>query len=173
MGFPLAPLARHALSFSAVTRDRHAGRGPKGSPVQNGTDQEIVILLVEDNAGDVFLVREALEAAGFPHVLHVVNEGTAAMDFLRGQASSGGLLPDLVILDLNLPGKNGRQVMAEMEATPGLKDLPVAVLSTSRGERDIGREFQQLRSTFAAKTPSFQQLVEIIKEFKEFATKPA
>ncbi len=125
------------------------------------------ILLVEDNAGDVYLVREALAEAGFAHALEVVSDGSSALAYLRG--SDGERLPDLVILDLNLPGKNGRQVMAEMEASPELKQLPVAVLSTSHCECEIGKDFPLLRSTFAAKTANFRQLVDILKGFRQFA----
>ena len=133
------------------------------------TEGQLDILLVEDNAGDVFMVREALEEAAFPHVLHVVNDGQAALDYLRQQAGPAGQWPDLIVLDLNLPGKTGREVMAEMQAEPELKALPVAVLTTSRSESQIGRDFPALRSTFAAKTPDFQQLVEIVRRFREFA----
>jgi CheY-like chemotaxis protein len=136
------------------------------------TESGLDILLVEDNAGDVFMVREALEEADFPHVLHVVNDGQAAMDYLRHQAAEGGRWPDLVVLDLNLPGKTGREVMAEMQAEPGLKVLPVAVLTTSPSESQIGRDFPALRSTFAPKTPDFRQLVATIRRFREFAAQP-
>jgi CheY-like chemotaxis protein len=137
--------------------------------VADQTERGLDILLVEDNAGDVFMVREALEEAAFPHVLHVVNDGQAAMDYLRRQAAEGGQWPDLVVLDLNLPGKTGREVMAEMQAEPDLKAVPVAVLTTSRSESQIGRDFPALRSTFASKTPDFQQLVAIVRRFREFA----
>jgi chemotaxis family two-component system response regulator Rcp1 len=135
--------------------------------------KELVILLVEDNAGDVYMIREALEEAGFPHSLHIVSDGNQAMDFLREQAASGATWPDLMILDLNLPGKTGREVMAEMQLEPVLKKLPVAVLSTSRSESHISRDFPQLRSTFAAKTPDFRQLVDLILHFRDFAVPPA
>lgn len=136
-------------------------------------EDKLVILLVEDNAGDVYLVREALEEAGFPHVLRVVRDGGAALDLLRQQAAEDPAWPDLVILDLNLPGKNGRQVMEAMQDEPRLTGVPVAVLSSSHAESQIGSEFPQLRSTFAAKTPDFRQLVEIIHRFREFAKRPA
>jgi chemotaxis family two-component system response regulator Rcp1 len=136
--------------------------------VESGREK-LVILLVEDNAGDVYLVREALEEAGFPHILHVACDGYEAIDFLHAQAAGGDAWPDLMILDLNLPGKNGREVMAEMQIEPALKRLPVAVLSTSRSECHIGRDFPQLRSTFAAKTPDFKDLVDIVRRFKDFA----
>ncbi|MGA2265127.1 MAG: response regulator [Phycisphaerae bacterium] len=130
----------------------------------------LTVLLVEDNAGDVYMVREALEEAGCSYDLHVVDTGIKAMDFLyrRGQFS-GSPRPDLVILDLNLPGKPGQEVMAEMEASPELKDVPVAVLTTSRSSSDICQRYPGLRSMFAAKTPLTHELIDIMKRFDRFA----
>ncbi len=137
------------------------------------TDRTFVIVIVEDNPGDVVLVQEALSEAAFPHLLHVVRNGTDAVNVIRKIGADTGGGPDLVILDLNLPGKTGRQVMAEMEEAPDLRALPVAVLTTSRSEGGIGAEFPRLRSTFAAKTPDFRQLIEIVRRFKEFASRPS
>ena len=137
------------------------------------TDRTFVIVIVEDNPGDVVLVQEALEEAAFPHALHVVSNGTDAVECMRKVRADAGCGPDLVILDLNLPGKTGRQIMAEMEASEDLRALPVAVLTTSRSERGIGSEFPHLRSTFAAKTPEFAQLVDIVRRFREFASQPS
>jgi CheY-like chemotaxis protein len=136
-------------------------------------ERELVILLVEDNAADVYMVREAISEAGIQNTLHVVRDGAAAMEFLRDRAVAGPDRPDLVILDLNLPRKNGREVMAEIQAAPELKDLPVAVLTTSHGESEIGKDFPNLRSTYAAKTSDFSELVEIIRRFRDFARQPA
>jgi CheY-like chemotaxis protein len=127
------------------------------------------ILLVEDNAGDVFMVREALDEAGFSHVLNVVNDGYAAMELLHEESGTGRPRLDLIILDLNLPGISGRQVMSEIQSHPSMRVLPVAILTTSRSEAGIVAEFPQLRSTFAAKTPDFRRLVEIIHRFRDFA----
>jgi two-component system, chemotaxis family, response regulator Rcp1 len=134
---------------------------------------DLVILLVEDNPGDVFLVREALVEAGFSYDLHVVQDGASALDFLLAHTNGVKPRPDLVILDLNLPCKNGREVMAEMQAHAQLKSLPVAVLSTSCSESDIGLDFPHLRSTFAAKTAQFAQLVDILRNFRQFALQTA
>jgi len=111
----------------------------------------VLALMVWAVAG-VTPVREALEEGAFPHTLHVVKNGAVAVDFLRQMGVNGGCGPDLIILDLNLPGKTGRQIMAEMETIADLRTLPVAILTTSHSEIGIGKEFPQLRSTFAAFT---------------------
>jgi two-component system response regulator len=131
---------------------------------------KLTILLVEDNAGDVYMVREAMVEAGLSPNLHVVQTGTQAMDFLhRRGAFSSFPQPDLVILDLNLPAKPGQEVMAEIEATPSLRNLPIAVFTTSQSESDICARFPRLRSMFALKTPMVSELVEIVKSFDLFA----
>ncbi|MBP7149057.1 MAG: response regulator [Acidobacteria bacterium] len=131
------------------------------------TVSELIILLVEDNPGDVYLVREALAETGIAHRLHRVEDGQSAIEFLEENRHNG--MPDLVILDLNLPRKNGRQVLAEMQRSDRLRDIPVAVFTTSRSEIGIVREFPLIRSTFAAKTADFGELVEIMRQFQEFA----
>jgi CheY-like chemotaxis protein len=133
----------------------------------------LTVLLVEDNAGDVYMVREAMEEAGLSYDLHVVDTGIKAMEYLhhRGQFSAAPH-PDLVILDLNLPAKTGQEIMAEMEASPKLCEVPVAVLTTSRSESGICRRYPRLRSVFAPKTPAVQELVAIVKRFDEFARSP-
>jgi len=130
----------------------------------------LVILLVEDNPGDVFMVREALDDAGAIHQVHVVNNGIEAMNFLlrRGPHASAPR-PDLVVLDLNLPAKPGREILAEMAASPEIRDVPVAVLTSSRSERDICEAFPTLRATFAVKTPDHRELVGILDRFVQFA----
>lgn len=130
----------------------------------------LVILLVEDNPGDVFMVREALEEAGIGYSLHVVSDGFKAMQFLRRQSDfSTAPRPDLVILDLNLPGKHGREVMAEMQADRNLAVLPVAVFTTSVSESGICRQYPGLRGMFAVKTPDAEELVGLVRQFENFA----
>ena len=130
----------------------------------------LVILLVEDNPGDVYMVREALDDTGAAHEVHVVNTGVEAMNFLlRRGAHARAPRVDLVILDLNLPAKPGREVMAEMAASPRMRRLPVAVLTTSRSEQGICEAFPALRATFAVKTPDYRELVRILDGFVQFA----
>lgn len=135
-----------------------------------GKDRALTILLVEDNAGDVCMIREAMQLAGLCHDLHVVETGIKAIDFLhrRGEFNSSPR-PDLVILDLNLPTKAGQEVMAEMEVSTELKDVPVAVFTTSHFEKDICQCYPGLRSMFAVKTPQVRELVDIVMAFDRFA----
>ena len=98
----------------------------------------IEILLVEDNPGDVDLAREALAAGKVCNFLHVVGDGEAALAFLRRQGKfAGALRPDLVLLDLNLPKLNGRDVLAAIKEDPDLRRIPVVILTTSKAEEDI------------------------------------
>ena len=100
--------------------------------------QPIEILFVEDNPGDVDLTREALEGAKVCNRLHVVDDGAKAVDFLyRKGAVRRRTTPDVILLDLNLPKKDGRQVLAEIKADPDLADIPVVVLTTSSADEDI------------------------------------
>ncbi len=135
-----------------------------------GNPYPLTILMVEDNAGDVYMVREAMEQAGLSPNVYVVDTGIKAMDFLfrRGEFT-GSPRPDLVILDLNLPAKPGQEVMAEMEASPELKKVPVAVFSTSRSESDICNRFPGLRCMFVLKTPQVHELLDIVRDFDRFA----
>ena len=130
----------------------------------------LTILLVEDNKGDVLLFREAAEAAGLKHELHVVADGLTAMEVIHRYAGPDKPdRPDLIVLDLNLPGRSGREVLEEMATVPALRALPVAVLTTSNTESGIAADFPQLKVDFAAKTPHFADLVEIVHRFARFA----
>src|SRR4051812_13268614 len=96
------------------------------------------ILLVEDNAADVRLTQEALRDAKVLNELHIARDGVEALDFLRGgPGHESAVRPDLVILDLNLPRMDGKEVLAEMKGDPALRSIPVAVLTTSAEEADI------------------------------------
>ncbi len=130
----------------------------------------MIILMVEDNAGDVYMFREAMEESGISAELLVVHTGIEALDFLhrRGNYASAPD-PDLIILDLNLPAKQGTEVLAEMETTVSLKGLPVAVFTTSQSEADICGNYPGLKCMFALKTASVHELVEIIRSFERFA----
>src|SRR5437764_679641 len=100
--------------------------------------RSIEILLVEDNPGDVRLTIEALRDSKVRNNLHVAMDGVEAMAFLRGEGPYANVpRPDLVLLDLNLPRKDGRQVLAEIKADPVLKTIPVVILTTSQAEQDV------------------------------------
>jgi len=129
----------------------------------------VEILLVEDNPGDVELTREALEAAKIANRLHVVDDGADAVDFLfqRGRFA-GTPRPDIILLDLNLPKKDGRQVLSEIKAEPDLSQIPVVVLTTSQAEADILRAYQLHANCYVTKPVDFGQFLHIISAIEEF-----
>jgi CheY-like chemotaxis protein len=133
----------------------------RGRPVE--------ILLVEDSPSDVLLTREALAAAGVRHHLHVVGDGVAAMAFLRREASyAAAPRPDAIFLDLNLPKKDGRQVLAEVKGDPDLRRIPVIVLTTSRAEQDIRRCYELNVNCYVEKPVDFTRFIEVMSAIKNF-----
>jgi len=129
----------------------------------------IEILLVEDNPADVDLTKEALEGAKVCNRLHVVDDGAKAMDFLRQEgAYCESPVPDLILLDLNLPKKDGRQVLAEIKADPRLAHLPVVILTTSADERDVLRAYQSHANCFITKPVSFTQFMNVVRAIEDF-----
>ncbi len=129
----------------------------------------IEILLVEDNPGDVELTREALEAAKVFNRLHVVDDGADAVDFLyrRGRFAQAPR-PDIILLDLNLPKKDGRQVLAEIKVDAGLAQIPVVVLTTSQADEDVFRAYQLHANCYVTKPVDFNQFLHIISTIEEF-----
>jgi chemotaxis family two-component system response regulator Rcp1 len=125
------------------------------------------ILLVEDNPADVRMTREALRAAGAPHNLHVVEDGTDAMAFLYQEGKfANAPRPDLVLLDLNIPKINGHEVLLEIKSNGRFKSIPVVVLTSSRAERDIDRSYELDADCFVTKPTgldAFQQEIELIE----------
>ena len=129
----------------------------------------IEILLVEDNPGDVELTREALEDAKVANRLSVVDDGAEAVDFLfrRGKFSRAPR-PDIILLDLNLPKKDGRQVLSEIKADADLAQIPVVVLTTSQAEEDILRAYQLHANCYITKPVDFNQFLRIVATIEEF-----
>ena len=131
--------------------------------------QPIEILLVEDNPGDVELTREALETAKVANRLHVVDDGADAVDFLfRKGAFADAPRPDIILLDLNLPKKDGRQVLSEIKTEPSLSQIPVVVLTTSQAEEDIIRAYQLHANCYVTKPVDFNQFLHIVSTIEEF-----
>jgi two-component system, chemotaxis family, response regulator Rcp1 len=129
----------------------------------------IEILLVEDNPGDVELTREALDVSKVANRLHVVNDGADAIDFLfrRGRFADVPQ-PDIILLDLNLPNKDGRQVLSEIKADAGLAQIPIVVLTTSQADEDILRAYQLHANCYITKPIDFNQFVRIVSAIEEF-----
>jgi chemotaxis family two-component system response regulator Rcp1 len=133
------------------------------------TVRPIEILMVEDNPGDVRLTREALKDAKVSNTLHVMEDGVAALDFLyqRG-AHDTAPRPDLILLDLNLPKKNGREVLAEIKQDAHLKTIPVVILTTSQAEEDVLRAYSLHANCYITKPVDFIQFTKILRTIEEF-----
>jgi two-component system, chemotaxis family, response regulator Rcp1 len=130
---------------------------------------EIEILLVEDNPGDVRLTEEALREGKVKNRLHVARDGVEAIEFLRRQGKfANATRPDLVLLDLNLPRKDGREVLAEIKNDPDLKMLPVVVLTTSSAEADILRTYSLHANCYIQKPVDLDQFVQVVKSIDDF-----
>ncbi len=131
--------------------------------------QPIEILLVEDNPGDVRLTQEALIDAKVRNNMVVVKDGVEAMDFLcRKGEYANAKRPDLILLDLNLPKKDGREVLAELKQTPDLKRIPVVVLTTSKDEQDILKSYDLHANCYITKPVNLERFMEVVKSIEEF-----
>jgi chemotaxis family two-component system response regulator Rcp1 len=125
--------------------------------------------LVEDNRGDIRLIQEAFKSTTARCEVVVVRDGMEAMSYLRQEGEyANNLLPDLVLLDLNLPRKDGREVLAEIKADPNLKHLPVVVLTTSLNEEDIFKSYDLHVNCYIAKSRNLTQLFKIVRGIEEF-----
>ena len=130
---------------------------------------DIEILLVEDNPADVRLTREALKEAKVRNQLHVVGDGVAAMEFLKGEGEyTGAPRPDLILLDLNLPKKDGREVLEEIKADSSLKRIPVVVLTTSQAEEDIVKTYNLHANCYVTKPVDLDQFITIVRSIEDF-----
>jgi two-component system response regulator len=136
---------------------------------QNNPVKPIEILLVEDNPGDVDLTREALDGCKVYNHLHVVEDGEQAMAFLKREPGFEDVpFPDLILLDLNLPKKDGRQVLAEIKADQVLRRIPVVVLTTSQAEEDILRIYNLHANCYVTKPLDFDQFVHVVRSIEDF-----
>jgi len=129
----------------------------------------ITILLVEDNPGDADLAREALDNSKFNNNLQVVDDGEKAMAFLHREGPySDAPRPDLILLDLNLPKKDGRQVLAEIKADPELMRIPVVILTTSRAEEDVLRTYNLHANCYITKPIDLNQFLHVVRSIEDF-----
>ena len=129
----------------------------------------IDILMVEDNPGDVRLALEALKEAKVANRMTVVSDGVHAMSYLRREgAYAEAPTPDLIILDLNLPRKDGREVLAEVKADPRLKRIPVVVLTVSRSEEDILKSYDLHANCYITKPVDLEAFLDVVKGIEDF-----
>jgi CheY-like chemotaxis protein len=131
--------------------------------------QPIVVLLVEDDAGDELMTREAFEDNKIRNDLHVVRDGEEALDFLyRRGAHAEAVRPDLILLDLNLPKYDGRQVLERIKGDPELAVIPVVVLTTSSAEEDIVRSYRLHANAYVTKPVDLVQFIAAVRQIDDF-----
>jgi chemotaxis family two-component system response regulator Rcp1 len=131
--------------------------------------EPVEILLAEDNPGDVKLTRKALEKGRLANNLHVVNDGVETMEFLRGEGEyEGRPRPDLVLLDLNMPRKDGREVLEEIKGSEQLKRIPVVVLTSSEAEEDVIRSYDLHANAYLTKPVDFDGFIDVVGTLEEF-----
>jgi CheY-like chemotaxis protein len=127
------------------------------------------VLLVEDDDGDVLMTREAFEHHKIRNTLHVVNDGDQALQFLRREGEyADAPRPGLILLDLNLPRRDGREVLAELKDDPELRLIPVVVLTTSEAEDDIVRSYSLHANAYVSKPVDFDRFIEVIRQIDDF-----
>src|SRR5688572_20447026 len=136
---------------------------------QSLSGRQIEVLLVEDDPGDVLMTKEAFEDYKLSNQLHVVNDGAEAMDFLRQQGDyADAPRPDLVLLDLNLPRMDGREVLQAIKSDPGLASIPVVVLTTSEAEEDVLRSYSLHANAYVTKPVDFERFIQVVRQIDEF-----
>ena len=129
----------------------------------------IDVLLVEDDPGDVLMTREAFEDNKVANNLYVVSDGVLAMEFLRREGQyADAPTPDLVLLDLNLPRMDGREVLAALKEDPELRRIPVVVLTTSEAEDDVLRSYSLHANAYVTKPVDFARFIEVVRQIDEF-----
>ncbi|GAB4532622.1 MAG: response regulator [Pleurocapsa sp.] len=128
-----------------------------------------IILLVEDNKADIRLIEEALKNSSISYQMVVTRDGVDAMAYLHREGEyAEALRPDLIVLDLNLPRKDGREVLAEIKTDPKLKRIPVIVLTTSRNEDDVEQSYDLNANCYITKSRNLKDLFTIVKRIEEF-----
>jgi CheY-like chemotaxis protein len=133
------------------------------------TGRPIEILLVEDNPGDVRLTLEILKETKVRNTLTVAADGVEALDLLRRTGRyTHAVRPDLILLDLNLPKKDGRQVLAEIKADPVLRSIPVVILTTSKAEEDIVKSYNLYANCYVTKPVDLEQFAKVVQSIEDF-----
>jgi chemotaxis family two-component system response regulator Rcp1 len=129
------------------------------------SDDPIEILLVEDNPADVRLTVEVFKQAKLRNVLHIAEDGETALAMLRDPARRR---PDLILLDLNLPGIDGREVLQDIKSDPALLSIPVCILTTSRAEQDILNAYQRHTNCYIVKPVDLNQFIQVVQQIQDF-----
>ena len=133
----------------------------KGRPID--------ILLIENNSGDILLTQEALEDGKISNHLHVCRDGEEGLNFLFKKGNfADAVTPDLILLDLNMPKKDGREVLKVVKSDPELKRIPVVVLTTSEADQDILRSYDLHANCYIKKPVNFEQFIEVVKGIEHF-----
>ena len=131
--------------------------------------RDIEILLAEDSPSDAFITTEALKEAKTPNRVHLVQDGVDALAFLRQEANyAGAPRPDIILLDLNMPRKDGRELLSEIKADPNLKLIPVIVLTSSSADSDIYKSYELHANCYITKPSSFTNFKEVIQSIESF-----
>lgn len=139
-----------------------------GEPVPHSS-KVIDVLLVEDDPGDVLMTREAFEHNKVRNRLWVVADGVSAMDFLRKEGEHAEApTPDLILLDLNLPKMDGREVLQALKADESLRSIPVVVLTTSEAEEDVVRSYSLHANAYVTKPVDFDRFIDVVRQIDEF-----
>ena len=129
--------------------------------------QPIQILLVEDNSGDIELTQEAFQDAIIPNTIHVTRNGDEALDFLyKREFYKNVSRPDLILLDLNMPGKNGKEVLAIIKNDESLKDIPVLIFTSSEAENDVVKSYSLHANAYIVKPIMLPQFLEVVEDRK-------
>jgi len=135
----------------------------------SGDGEMVDVLLVEDDAGDALIVREAFEYHKVRNMLHVVTDGEQALRFVRREGEfADAPRPGLIMLDLNLPRRAGTEVLAEIKADPSLCVIPVVILTTSRSEEDVLRSYSLHANAYVSKPVEFEQFMDAIRQIDNF-----
>ncbi len=137
--------------------------------LRNGISSPIEILLVEDNPGDVRLTQEVLKEGKVHNKLSIVENGVQAISFLKKENEfKDSPTPDLILLDLNLPKKDGREVLLDIKKDPDLKKIPVVVLTTSQAEEDILKVYDLNANCYVSKPVDLGQFIDVVKSIEDF-----
>jgi CheY-like chemotaxis protein len=137
--------------------------------IEPSDTRPIDVLLVEDDEGDVLMTREALDEGKIINRLHVAGDGVEALAFLRREGKHAeAARPDLILLDLNLPRVDGRQVLQEIKADQELRRIPVVVLTTSEAEEDVLRSYDLYANAYVSKPVDFDRFVHVIRQIDDF-----